>query len=152
LSEPCGAVTKLRCRYHGWTYDLAGRLRGTPEFDGVADFLREDNGLVAMPVDTWGPFAAVHAGRPSTSFAEHLAPLASQVESAGVGLAFNARREYTLNCNWKVFVDNYLDGGYHINTVHQALAGMLDYSQYRTEIFDRASVQTGPLTTTSGEL
>ena len=152
LSEPCGAVTKLRCRYHGWTYDLAGRLRGTPEFDGVADFLREDNGLVAMPVDTWGPFAAVHAGHPNTSFAEHLAPLASQVESAGVGLAFNARREYTLNCNWKVFVDNYLDGGYHINTVHPALAGMLDYSQYRTEIFDRASVQTGPLTTTSGEL
>ena len=38
LNEPCGTATKLRCRYHGWTYDLAGQLRGTPEFDGVADF------------------------------------------------------------------------------------------------------------------
>ena len=36
LNEPCGTATKLRCRYHGWTYDLAGKLRGTPEFDGVA--------------------------------------------------------------------------------------------------------------------
>src|SRR5262245_13320181 len=26
----CGTATRLRCRYHGWTYDLAGRLRGTP--------------------------------------------------------------------------------------------------------------------------
>ena len=40
LNEAQGQVTKLRCRYHGWTYDLAGRLRGTPEFDGVADFCR----------------------------------------------------------------------------------------------------------------
>src|SRR5262249_44835107 len=28
LTEPCGSATKLRCRYHGWTYDLAGNLRG----------------------------------------------------------------------------------------------------------------------------
>ena len=26
--EPAGKVSRLRCRYHGWTYDLAGRLRG----------------------------------------------------------------------------------------------------------------------------
>src|SRR5262249_44105838 len=38
LTEPCGRTTKLRCRYHGWTYDLTGRLRGTPEFDGVSGF------------------------------------------------------------------------------------------------------------------
>src|ERR1051326_4779769 len=41
LTEPCGTATKLRCRYHGWTYDLAGRLRGTPEFDGVEEFPKE---------------------------------------------------------------------------------------------------------------
>ena len=35
--EAEGQATRFRCRYHGWTYDLAGRLRGTPEFDGVAD-------------------------------------------------------------------------------------------------------------------
>src|SRR5262245_52725510 len=29
LTEPQGKVSRLRCRYHGWTYDLAGRLRGT---------------------------------------------------------------------------------------------------------------------------
>src|SRR5262245_26909174 len=34
LTAPEGQVTRLRCRYHGWTYDLAGRLRGVPEFEG----------------------------------------------------------------------------------------------------------------------
>jgi choline monooxygenase len=43
MNEPCGHATKLRCRYHGWTYDLAGRLRGTPEFDGVEDFRKEEH-------------------------------------------------------------------------------------------------------------
>src|SRR5262249_38301504 len=52
---------------------------------------------------------------------------------------------YVLECNWKVFVDNYLDGGYHINTIHPSLAGVLDYSQYRTEIAGYTSVQTSPL-------
>ena len=29
INEPQGKATKLRCRYHGWTYDLTGRLRGS---------------------------------------------------------------------------------------------------------------------------
>ena len=48
-------------------------------------------------------------------------------------------------CNWKVYVDNYLDGGYHVNTVHPALAGVLDYKNYRTHLYERASLQSSPL-------
>src|SRR5262245_16628620 len=36
MNQPCGQTSRLRCRYHGWTYDLAGNLRGVPEFEGVA--------------------------------------------------------------------------------------------------------------------
>jgi choline monooxygenase len=61
------------------------------------------------------------------------------------GLRFLERREYTLACNWKVFVDNYLDGGYHVNTVHPALGSVLQYSEYRTECFARTSLQSSPL-------
>src|SRR5205085_5876649 len=75
LTEPCGQVSRLRCRYHSWTYDLTGRLRGTPEFEGVADFCREEQGLVALNVATWGPFVWVHAGRQPPPLEQHLAPL-----------------------------------------------------------------------------
>jgi choline monooxygenase len=42
-------------------------------------------------------------------------------------------------------VDNFLDGGYHVNSVHPALAGVLEYTHYRTEIAGHTSVQSSPL-------
>src|SRR6267378_1049468 len=62
MAQPAGKASRLRCRYHGWTYDLTGRLRGTPEFEGVADFRREDNGLAEYAVAVWGPLVWVHLG------------------------------------------------------------------------------------------
>jgi choline monooxygenase len=144
VTEPQGTASRLRCRYHGWTYDLAGRLRGTPEFDGVADFRKEDHGLVPLAVDAWGPLVFVHAGTQPPPLAEFLAPLPATLGSLG-DLRFFERREYQLGCNWKVFVDNYLDGGYHVNTVHPALAGVLQYADYRTTCFDHTSIQASPL-------
>src|SRR5262249_39505228 len=60
-------------------------------------------------------------------------------------LRFVRRQVYDLACNWKVYVDNFLDGGYHVNTVHPGLAGVLDYSRYRTEVAGCTSVQISPL-------
>ncbi len=146
LTQPCGRASRLRCRYHGWTYDLAGALRGVPEFDGVCDFRREDNGLLPLTLDTWGLYAWIHAGSPRQPLSEYLAPLPQLLASAGMErLRFVERRSYELNCNWKVFVDNYLDGGYHVHTVHPGLAGVLDYSAYRTELAEFTSSQISPL-------
>jgi choline monooxygenase len=150
MNDPEGKATRLRCRYHGWTYDLAGRLRGTPEFEGVADFCKEDQGLAAFEVDTWGPLVWVRQQRPADGKAESLAsfltPLPERAAPLGLDrLRFVERRHYDMACNWKVFVDNYLDGGYHVNTVHPGLAGALDYSRYRTEIAGNTSVQISPL-------
>jgi choline monooxygenase len=146
LNEPCGKVSKLRCRYHGWTYDLSGRLRGTPEFDGVNDFVKEDNGLVPLAVDIWSGLVWVHLDQPGQSLESYLAPLPEWSKPRGLEkLHFVRRQEYELECNWKVYVDNYLDGGYHVNTVHPGLAGVLDYSEYRTHIHGHTSVQTSPI-------
>lgn len=146
LNEPCGVVSKLRCRYHGWTYDLAGRLRGAPEFEGVAEFRREDFGLPPLLVDSWGPTVWIHRQSAALRLADYLSPLPEQTEKSGIGaLQWHARRSYDLHCNWKVYVDNYLDGGYHVNSVHPGLAGVLDYAHYRTETFANTSVQMSPL-------
>jgi choline monooxygenase len=151
LTEPCGTATKLRCRYHGWTYDLSGRLRGAPEFEGVADFCREDYGLKPLIVETWGPTVWVHAESPALPLGDFLDPLPQRTQGLGVErLKWHGRRSYDLACNWKVYVDNYLDGGYHVNYVHPGLAGVLDYSQYRTELFTNTNVQIGPLKPAEG--
>ncbi len=145
VTEECGTATRLRCRYHGWTYDLAGRLRGVPEFDGVAEFCREEQGLPPLAVAEWGPYVWVHGGTHPPALTDFLTPLPERTAGRLDRLLFAQRRSYDLACNWKVFVDNYLDGGYHVNTVHPSLAGVLDYSRYRTEVFGHTSVQISPL-------
>jgi choline monooxygenase len=146
VAEPAGRASRLRCRYHGWTYDLRGHLRGTPEFEGVANFRREENGLTPLAVDAWGPAVWARIAQGDQSLAEFLSPMPQAMSGLGVDrLRFVERREYELACNWKVYVDNYLDGGYHVNTIHPGLAGVLDYSQYRTEIAGNTSVQISPI-------
>ena len=58
--------------------------------------------------------------------------------------SFVARRVYELDCNWKVFVDNYLDGGYHVPHMHKGLNAKLESSEYASRLGDIYSVQSCP--------
>jgi choline monooxygenase len=61
------------------------------------------------------------------------------------------RRAYFLNCNWKIFVDNYLDGGYHVPHMHGGLNSVLDYSQYTIETGERFCLQSSPILPGTGD-
>jgi choline monooxygenase len=54
------------------------------------------------------------------------------------------RVDYEIACNWKVYVDNFLEG-YHVPHVHPALNRLLDYRSYATETADWHSLQSSPL-------
>lgn len=53
-----------------------------------------------------------------------------------------APQEYHLKCDWKVFCNNYLDGGYHVPWAHKGLAAGIDMGTYTTEIFSHCSLQS----------
>jgi choline monooxygenase len=133
----------LQCGYHGWTYALDGRLLTTPEFDGVECFARGDVALPRFRVEQWGDliFANLDAGAPPLR--DFLGDLASSLDNfRDYHLA--ARKEWFVDCNWKVYVDNYLEG-YHIPIVHPSLFRVLDYQRYRTETRRNYSIQHAPL-------
>ena len=65
-------------------------------------------------------------------------------------LRFFDRRVYTLQCNWKVYVDNYLDGGYHVPHAHKGLSSVIEYTKYTIENFERACLQSSPLSSDAG--
>lgn len=143
---PEGKTKVLQCRYHGWSYDLKGQLKGAPEFSQVEGFVKSEIKLPSYKVDSWGPFVFVHLGKPQLSLKEFLAPVISMHDEKHFAkLDFVQRKEYILNCNWKVFNDNYLDGGYHVNTIHPGLSGVVNYSEYKTELFELSNVQISPL-------
>jgi choline monooxygenase len=133
-TAPCGHAQSFRCPYHGWNYGLDGSLKGMPEFAGVCNFDRTANGLVPVAVDTWEDFVFVNLASSPAPFPDFLGDLVSRVTPLEIGkLHFHSRREYTLNCNWKVYVDNYLDGGYHVPHLHKGLNSVLDYAHYTIE-------------------
>jgi len=146
MNEPCGQAQHMRCPYHGWTYNLEGELRGMTEFDGVKNFERADNGLVPVRVETWENFAFVNLEANAAPLTDFLGALVGLAKPLGFGgLKFVERRSYIQNCNWKVYVDNFLDGGYHVPHMHKGLNSVLDYTNYTIENVDRCCVQSSPV-------
>jgi choline monooxygenase len=146
MTEPEGRAASLRCPYHGWTYSLEGELKGTPDFDGVCGFDRSRNGLVPVRLETWDPFVFVHLNDGGPALQEFLGDLADRVRPLGIDrMHFVERRTYAFDSNWKVFVDNYLDGGYHIPFLHKGLHSVLDYAEYTIENGARYCLQWSPV-------
>lgn len=150
MNEPCGRAQHLRCPYHGWTYSLEGELRGVTDFDGVCHFDRAQNGLVQLRVDTWENFVFVNLASNAAPLRDFLGPLVGLAQPLGFGkLNFVERRSYTIQCNWKVYVDNFLDGGYHVPHMHKGLNSVLDYTNYTIENLERCCVQSSPVSVDS---
>ena len=146
VTEPCGSASLLHCPYHGWNYGLDGSLKGMPEFEGVKNFERGDNGLVPVKVETWEAFIFVNLDPHVESLQTFLGRLVQRCAPLGLAkLHYFDRRVYDIACNWKVFVDNYLDGGYHVPHLHKGLSSVLDYKQYTIENEDRYCLQSSPM-------
>lgn len=138
MTERCGIVEQLRCPYHAWTYSLEGKLTSAPDIGAICDFDRGAMSLLPIELATWKDWVFVRfkPGRP---------PLEEIPELSIAGLHWFERRHYHLRCNWKVFVDNYLDGGYHVPHLHKGLGSLLEFSEYRIELGDRTCLQWSPI-------
>jgi choline monooxygenase len=145
IAQGCGSRNVLRCAYHGWTYTLDGRLIGTPDVEGVEFFDRSTMGMVPLRCETWEQFIFVNFDLQAEPLAAYLGQIPEQSRGFRFArLELAERRDYVLDCNWKVYVDNYLEG-YHIPMAHPGLMREIDYSQYRTETFRYYSQQFAPI-------
>jgi phenylpropionate dioxygenase-like ring-hydroxylating dioxygenase large terminal subunit len=167
MTEPEGKANQLRCPYHGWTYSLEGELKGTPDFAGVCHFDRAANGLVPVETAIWENWVFVKLegqGSGVSPVTNHPQGARATIESfLGtdlidqikpldlVNLHWMERRHYAFDCNWKVFVDNYLDGGYHVPHLHKGLDSVLDYSKYMIENGEHYCLQSSPIVSEGAE-
>lgn len=141
LKEGCGKAAALQCRYHGWTYNLDGKLKGAPEFDGVLNWNKEDMGLPEFAVKTWGPFVFINLEENPKPLEDALQGISNKILEQNFNLneyQYLYRKDYSVNCNWKVYVDNYQEG-YHIPIAHPKLNKEIDYSSYQVVNHDTYS-------------
>jgi choline monooxygenase len=146
VASGAGQRKSFQCGYHGWSYALDGRLTGTPEFEGVECWNKAEQRLPLFRVETWGALVFVNLDKECAPLAETLGDIPERVGQRDDwhSLRLAARKDWELDCNWKVYVDNYLEG-YHIPIVHPSLNREIDYARYSTEIQQFYSIQHAPL-------
>lgn len=143
-----GNRKSLQCHYHGWTYGLDGALLSAPEFEGVKNWEKSHVCLPEIKVEAWGPFIFVNLDPDAPAMKDTCyGHIMQEMQEKGFDITRMSsieRRDYEIDCNWKVYVDNYLEG-YHLPTAHPALFRELDYDQYRVDTYRDYSSQYAPI-------
>jgi choline monooxygenase len=148
-NETEGNISRFKCMYHGWTYNLSGELKGIPEFSGAEKFEPCDYGLSELKLDIWQGLIFVHMGNPQIALSNLLSGIEERISPIALDkLELATQTVDTINCNWKLYCENYQEG-YHLPHVHPNLSKLLDYKSYRTELFDNYSLQYSPFKASS---
>lgn len=151
LKDKQGHLEKneITCPYHGWVYDLNGRLRKALRLKNIQEFKASTIRLKQIAVQTVGPFMYFNFNFLNHSDIEndlsHIQHIHKNylVSTNYENLEYVSRKSYHIKCNWKVFVDNYLDGGYHVPYAHKELSSLLKMPGYKIVVdHPKTSVQS----------
>ena len=137
VAEPsgnCGSV--ITCPFHGWSYDLDGRLKGIPFPKAFGPLDRSTLGLKTVQHELWHGFVFVRFKGEGPSVAETMAPV--EAEFAPYRLEemqpCGKRWRMELEANWKATVD--VDNeGYHVPVAHPGLNDLYGHS-YVNEVLE----------------
>jgi phenylpropionate dioxygenase-like ring-hydroxylating dioxygenase large terminal subunit len=108
-----GCARAFVCRYHGWTYNLAGRLRHIPHEEGFPEFDKDAHPLVAVGATERMGLVFVTQDEPALEGD----PLGGLDRLLGPDQRLFATAERDFEVNWKIFLESFIEG-YHIKSTH----------------------------------
>jgi phenylpropionate dioxygenase-like ring-hydroxylating dioxygenase large terminal subunit len=113
-----GETKGFFCRYHGWTYDLGGRLTAVRE---KRDFPGMDTtcfGLNEVRCEQFGNFVFVNEDPGAPPLLESLGPIPRHLENLGFdSIRHIASSSFEIACNVKILLDAFLET-YHLKSIH----------------------------------
>jgi choline monooxygenase len=145
LARGKGNRKSLQCLYHGWTFGLDGKLERAPGMDGTQDFETRHFCLNEVSTATWGPYLFVNLDPNALPLEAMWGDLFSQTS----GINLNEWRlvesaEYLVDCNWKVYMDNYAEG-YHVPMAHPSLNREVNLDEMYVDVYRFHSTQWAPV-------
>ena len=131
-----GTLGNLVCKYHGWAFGWDGQLKSARDFGNDEPLCAEHSELKKIRVETWGPLVFVCLSEETPPLIESLGSFVGRATSFPIETFSYARRlTRELNCNWKTYIDNYLEG-YHVQLIHPSLNRALKMSTYTVSVHD----------------
>ncbi|MEE2876598.1 MAG: aromatic ring-hydroxylating dioxygenase subunit alpha [Candidatus Neomarinimicrobiota bacterium] len=126
----------IQCPYHGWTYDLQGKLIGAPLMEAVEGFARDDYPLHSLPLAEWEGFLFINLSDSPKPFQQAFESLLNRFDDWEMNsLVEHGRHDYKVNCNWKLIVQNYSEC-YHCPMIHPELAEITPFTGGRNDLFE----------------
>lgn len=137
VDEARGEHTRFTCPYHGWSYDLRGRLVDAPHAPPQVD--HASLGLVGLEASIWNDFVFCRAARPHHDAARSLVadapPWLRTTDLRSLVRAHCA--EWETLANWKLIVENFQES-HHFERVHRSLEALTPNDEARSVLGDGA--------------
>jgi len=117
----------ITCPYHGWTYELDGRLKGIPAAETFQGLDQSAYGLKTLDLEVYLGFVFIRFAGAGPSVAERLAPYTEELahyrfeDMVPIDKMWNE----PIAVDWKNAMDNYLED-YHFITGHPGLAALME--------------------------
>jgi phenylpropionate dioxygenase-like ring-hydroxylating dioxygenase large terminal subunit len=131
-----GSTDRLTCVYHGWQYDLDGRLlyAQDPEDFPQGDpcrFIR----LVDIPCESFAGFIWVNMDPDCVPLKQYLGPIHALWQSYPVAeMKRLGAKSARMPCNWKVIQDNFAES-YHLPATHPSTNAILEDHYADTDFY-----------------
>jgi phenylpropionate dioxygenase-like ring-hydroxylating dioxygenase large terminal subunit len=149
--DGCGPARRLTCPFHGWTYDLEGRLVGVPFPQGFDSMDREEKGLFELPLaEAYGLLLGrLMPGEAVDVDAWLGTPLADELAMFGLDgyVMFEEPHVHLVEANWKVTLDTFREN-YHFNYLHRktlagyAYGGVLTFDAFGRHLRNCSAVKS----------
>lgn len=138
ITEPYTEGARLRCAYHGWTYNLDGDLIAVPDQRDFVDLDLNSHRLLELKCENWGNFIFVNRDRNAVSLMEFLAPVLREFEQFDLTrLHFFEKHSITICANWKACVDSFMET-YHLRHIHpNTVNELLDHKGTVISLFEQ---------------
>lgn len=133
------------CPYHAWTYDFDGKLKWAPGMEQAQDFKEDEVRLTPLQAEVFHGFIFICSGRAPKPLAETLGDLPEKLapwfgpDGKAESMVTVARREYTVDCNWKFLMENTCET-YHTAVVHKGSLGPMKARPMEPHVGDWDSV------------
>ncbi|MBK8031058.1 MAG: aromatic ring-hydroxylating dioxygenase subunit alpha [Chloroflexi bacterium] len=140
-----GNRKSFQCLYHGWTFNHDGQLLRAPGMEETPSFDPACFSLHEIRTETWGPYVFINLDDDAPALAAMWGDEFTRV--SGIrwdGWTLVERCEYLINCNWKVYLDNYAEG-YHVPMAHPGLNREMNLDEYYVDTYRFFSIQWVPV-------
>jgi choline monooxygenase len=124
VADGQGNASKLVCPFHGWCYDLNGRLSNAPRMRGAEEFDKRNYRLPPIRTEIWEGWIYVTLDDKAPPLAERFALAAEKTQNYRMAKYTTLfRADEVRETNWKLFMENFMEP-YHVQMTHEGSTKM----------------------------